>query len=185
MIGKNKNKYGYMFLFFLAIAYIMLVIIKPLNLNIIKGSSMSPSLKENDLLITYKYRNTKVGDIATFKPTKDWNTGDKILVKRVIAQGGDTISIKNNKLYINNILFIANLNEIYNVSIPEINLTIKDGYYLMVGDNYKHSRDSIYFLLNKQFENKFLIKKDSILGTASSEESKVKEVREYVEAYYK
>lgn len=180
---ESSNKTFAKVLWVLLLLSALLAAVKPISLNIVKGSSMFPSLKENDVLVTYKFRKAKVGDIATFEPPKDWGAGNKMLVKRIIAKGGDTVSIKKDKLYINNILLINNLNETYDVPIPEINFTIKESYYLMMGDNYKHSKDSIYFLLSNQFENNFLVNKSNIIGTANGGISEVEEIKSYVEAY--
>lgn len=179
----SNSKIGTKILCIMLFLVVLLAAVKPISLNIVKGSSMFPSLKENDLLIAYRFRKAKVGDIATFKPHKDWNTGNRILVKRIIAKGGDTVSIKKDKLYINNILLINSLNETYDVPIPEINFTIEEGYYLVMGDNYEHSKDSIYFLLDNQFENNFLVNRDGIIGTTNGGVSEVEEIKKYVETY--
>lgn len=179
-IGKKIN---IRILWILILLIALITVTQPVNLSIIKGSSMFPSLKENDFIITYKSRNAEVGDIVTFEPPKDWGAEGKVFIKRIIAEGGDIVSINEDKLYINNIVLIDNLNETYGVSIPEINLTIKEGYYMTVGDNYGHSKDSIYFLLNKQFEDNFLVSKENITGIAAERASEVEEIKNYVKAY--
>jgi signal peptidase I len=47
------------------------------------------------------YRDVKVGDIVVFKkPGDDMNPGN-VLVKRAVAQGGDTVAVRNKQLYVN------------------------------------------------------------------------------------
>lgn len=56
----------------------------------IDGSSMSPTLLEGDILVAAKNKEPAKGDIVAFY------FNDKLLVKRIIAQAGDQISILPN-----------------------------------------------------------------------------------------
>lgn len=53
----------------------------------IYGNSMSPTLNNGDIVVTLKEKNIEPGDIIAFY------SNNKVLVKRVIAESGDAVSI--------------------------------------------------------------------------------------------
>ena len=56
----------------------------------VDGTSMSPLLQNGDIIVALKGSQVLTGDVAAFY------FNDKLLVKRVIAQGGDEVSILPN-----------------------------------------------------------------------------------------
>lgn len=126
------------------------------------GSSMYPTLKDEEILILnkFKYRFGKVkrGEIISLK-----YVDTKYLIKRVIGLPGDTVEIKNSKVYINNeILEEPYLKEDLNYqdfSLSELGYEkIPEGYYFVLGDNRENSLDS---------REIGLIKKEDIIGKIS------------------
>lgn len=62
------------------------------------GSGMEPLLTEGDIVISFKSGGFKTGDITAFY------FNNKILIKRVIAQGGDWVDIdEDGNVYVNNV----------------------------------------------------------------------------------
>ena len=128
--------------------FVYLLIMRPHK---ISGVSMSPNYPDSEYLLTEKvsyYKSPpKRGDIVVFTPPV--STDDYI--KRVIALPGENISIKDNKVYINNEL----LKEDYldsdvltqGGSFLQEGQTYKvgDGEFFVMGDNRAHSYDSRSF----------------------------------------
>lgn len=111
---------------------------------IVDGSSMEPTLQDGQVLMvnnfTYRIREPQRGDVIIF--VKDevtgqrghWLTGRKALVKRVIALPGDTVSIRNGQVFVND----QALEEDYiecalSEDLPAI--TIEEGEIYVLGDN--------------------------------------------------
>lgn len=70
----------------------------------IPSGSMEKTIMTGDMVfaekVSVRFSTPKAGDIITFK---DPQNDGRILIKRVIATAGQTIDIKDNKLYIDNI----------------------------------------------------------------------------------
>ncbi len=123
----------------LSVVLIRTYIITPVQ---VRGSSMYPTLKNNEILILKKFdKSYKRFDIVVV------NYNNEKLIKRIIGLPGEKIEYKNNKLYINgkkiNYDFTTNtttddfdLEELFNIKkIPN------DSYFVM-GDNRNNSTDS-------------------------------------------
>lgn len=128
---------------------------------IVSGTSMSPTLKQDEKLLIYKTTNLKYGDIVSFKAPDET---DKYYIKRVIGVAGDTVEYKDGVLYINgekkeesylDSLRTELTNEHSNQKVTE-DFTLKtlqstasekvpEGYIFVMGDNRPDSKDSRYF----------------------------------------
>lgn len=129
----------------LIIAVLLAVIIRMFILQpfYIPSGSMEPTLQIGDRIIvskiSYRFYEPDRGDIVVFKypldPKRDF-------VKRLIGKGGETVAIKNSKLYING----RQVPEDYLPAGLEFDdfgpVKIPEGHYLMLGDNRNNSDDS-------------------------------------------
>lgn len=119
----------------------------------VDGISMEPNLQTGDRLIATRFMyEPQVGDIVVVQPFLDEGTvkgklmfGRTLYIKRVIAVGGQTIDIKNNRVYIDGEL----LEEEYipdHFGTPqgttELPAVIPENHVFVMGDNRQHSRDS-------------------------------------------
>ena len=105
----------------------------------IYGSSMSPTLKDGQLVISVKTNDFKAGDIAAFYH------GNKLLIKRFIAGASDWVFIdEDGNVFVNN----EELDEPYlaekslgqtNIDLP---YQVPDNRYFLMGDNRSVSVDS-------------------------------------------
>ena len=135
------------FVIIIAIVLIRTYIITPVRVD---GRSMNPTLENNEILILKKFdKKYERFEIIVFK-----NNNDK-LVKRIIGLPGETVEIKDNKLYING----EYVEETFkHLDTPDYKLdgVIPEDMYFVLGDNRTNSLDSRYI---------GLISKDNIEGT--------------------
>lgn len=108
----------------------------------VDGSSMYPTLRNNDRLIiekvTYYFQKPKSMDIIVMKNPR--NNSERY-IKRIIAVEGDKIEIYNNKVYINGslkdepYLFENRINDFGEITVPKNTVFV-------LGDNRNNSTDS-------------------------------------------
>lgn len=110
------------------------------------GDSMSPVLKNGDVVlinrIVYDARKPKRGEIIAFRPNGNENA--HYCIKRVVGLPGETIQIKDGKIYIDG---KVQKKEIYTsdldfAGIAEKKLTLGETEYFVLGDNSAGSDDS-------------------------------------------
>ena len=106
------------------------------------GSSMLPTIKEGDYILVskaaYFFGEPQRGDIIVLHSPRENNTD---LIKRVIALPGDTVEIKDNTVFINDIPLV----EPYIMEPPHylmLQEEIPTGDYFVLGDNRNNSSDS-------------------------------------------
>lgn len=111
---------------------------------VVDGASMEPNFHDNEFIlvnkISYLISTPKRGDpiIIRFPGDPD----HKKYIKRVIALPGETIEIRDTKVYINN----KKLDEYYlapnTPTYPDLKKTLAAEEYFLMGDNRTNSSDS-------------------------------------------
>src|SRR5438105_10746342 len=135
---------------FLALALYLIIQYAVQTVHVL-GSSMFPTLHDNDLLvaskISYKLHAPQRGDIIVFKPPDE---ASRDFIKRIIALPGERIRITNGVVYINDqVLREPYLPEkwTYNNNWPASgqDQIMPTGEYFVMGDNRNHSSASRTF----------------------------------------
>lgn len=137
--------------------------------NEVKGTSMVPNFENGEYLLTdklsYRLGVPKRGDVVVFKapPSEPCSADECEYIKRIIGIPGDKIMVKGGQVYLNGSLlsqtFLPSdlVTEPGTFSKEGVEETVPEGYYLCLGDNRSHSRDS------REFGP---IKSESIVGKA-------------------
>lgn len=128
---------------------VMLIRVYVVTPVIVNGESMSPTLKNNELLLLKKYdKKIERFDIVVFK------YNDSRLIKRVIGLPGDKVEYKDGKLYINDEEMVEPFSSITK-DFKYIGVVSENSYFVL-GDNRNDSVDSRMI---------GLVTKDMLLGS--------------------
>lgn len=139
---------------FLQIVLISLIIIIPIRYYVIqpffvKGSSMEPNFHDKDYLlideISYHIRAPKRGEVVIFRFPQNTK---QFYIKRIIGLPGETIMTENGNFIVYNQensqgLILEENDYLANApDLRDINVTLEDNEYYVLGDNRLHSFDS-------------------------------------------
>ena len=127
------------------------------------GQSMSETLENGDQILVnrfmYKVIWPKANDVIVFLP--NGNEKSHYYVKRVIGVPGDTVQIKNGRIYVNGTEFTEKVDvaAIEDAGLAADAVTLGDDEYFVLGDNRNNSEDSRYANIGN-------IKREYIIGKA-------------------
>lgn len=118
-----------------------------LSFSVVQGTSMQPTLHHGDRLLVNKFKfllfSPRLGEVITFRDPHQQN---RYLVKRVVGEAGDVLTIRDGVLYRNGVT----VNEKYIDTPIEDGIfgpvTVKPNTVFVMGDNRHRyaSRDSRY-----------------------------------------
>ena len=133
--------------------FIRTFIITPVR---VYGSSMENTLKNNDILLLKKFdKKYDRYDVVVINHTNE-NYKTERIIKRVIALPGETIYVKNGKIYVNDKEISENYTKTITFDFDKVKLS--DDEYFVMGDNRMNSEDS---------RSIGPVKKERILGTVN------------------
>ena len=139
-LGEEAKDWAISILMALVIAFVIRYFI--VELYLVDGPSMRPTLQSAERLVVnkfiYRFRAPERGEILVFRYPKD---PSRDFIKRVIAVPGDTIEIKDGRVFVNQQL----MNEPYILSKTRGDYpltTIPEGHIFVMGDNRNNSEDS-------------------------------------------
>lgn len=165
---KEEKSGGFLFdaleMFVWALAILLLVFTFAFRLCRVEGASMENTLYNGENLLLYSFAyEPKQDDIVVFHLTDTEPDLEKMLVKRVIATGGQTVVInfKSKTITVDGVLYEDehatlknNADQIidrylsnrpnwnYDIKNDIMTVTVPEGYLFVLGDNRNFSRDS-------------------------------------------
>ena len=165
---KKEESGGFLFdaleMFAWSLAILLLLLTFALRLCRVDGASMENTLYDGENLLLYSlFYQPEQDDIIVFHLTGESKNLEKMLVKRVIATGGQTVQIdfKNNTITVDGILYkdehavLKNNSDVivnqylyfrpdwkYENATDTMTVTVPEGQLFVLGDNRNFSRDS-------------------------------------------
>ncbi len=112
---------------------------------LVDGTSMSPTLEDGDVLIvdklSYRFREPERFDVVVFRYLYKENS---YYIKRIIGLPGETVQIKEGKIYINGQLLEEDFgnSDMRNPGRASQPITLGTDEYFVLGDNRNVSSDS-------------------------------------------
>lgn len=128
--------------FVVAIALAMLIRTFIVELYMVEGPSMTPTLLNGERLVVskfiYRFQKPVKGEVVIFRYPRD---PSRDFIKRVIATAGDTIEIRDGRVFVNGQLLDEDyIKEKTRGSYPLS--TVPAGTVFVMGDNRNNSEDS-------------------------------------------
>lgn len=119
----------------------------------VKGASMEPNFHDNEYLIineiTYRFADPERGNVVVFKYPRD---PEQYFIKRVIGLPGESVKIDNGLVYLKTVgsadyqlLDEGGYLDAYVKTYPNLEVTVGEGEYFVMGDNRSASLDSRIF----------------------------------------
>ena len=155
-----KEIWSYIFLILASILVAFVLVFSIGMKTSVIGVAMEPSLYNGQEILVnrfvYRLFSPKAGDVVVFLPGGNQNS--HYYVKRVAAEPGDSVVIREGILYVNNVPYQGvNLDKIADAGILENELILEKDEYFVIGDNINNSEDS-------RSGNIGPVKADSIIG---------------------
>lgn len=144
--GKAGLQYVIRMLVTVTIFFLLAVLIRQMTkskggIALVRGNSMYPTYHDGQMICYHVEDEVSAGDIVLFQGKKEQYGSDEVVIKRVIAQGGETVECRDGIIYVDGL----SISEDYLESreTDDFNaVTVPEGKYFVMGDNRTGSTDS-------------------------------------------
>lgn len=128
----------------LAIAIVAVFTVLLATIFVVDGASMEPNLRDGQYILVEKFSYIKNspqrGDMVVLKFPGDPQR--KKYIKRVIGLPGESLEIKNSRVFINSRELKEFYIPIFAKTEPDLKINISKNEYFLIGDNRENSNDS-------------------------------------------
>lgn len=150
--------------FLLLTAFVVLTLNHFYSIFAVSGPSMEPTFKSGQTIILKNEEKPERGGIILFHKPSTWpnfNSETDLLIKRLYGLPGDTLEVKEEKLYINGEA-VSDLPPDYECQLKTYSHTLAPNEYFVMGDNALHSLDSKRMLCNGKGDVSFVDKEKTV-----------------------
>ena len=160
---RTRGIVKWVFEIIVTLVFAVLVAISAFQTVTLQESAMEPTYSVGQKFFVnralYKIKSPKRGDVIVFKTSASDSAA--LHIRRVIGLPGETVQVKDGKIYINGKVYEENgaYQDMTDGGLANSAITLESGEYFVLGDNRNNSEDSRYANIGN-------IKKDYIIGKA-------------------
>ena len=152
---RTRGIVKWVFEIIVTLVFAVLVAISAFQTVTLQESAMEPTYSVGEKFFVnralYKISSPKRGDVIVFKTSASDSAA--LHIRRVIGLPGETVQVKDGKIYINGKAYEENgaYQDMTDGGLANSAITLESGEYFVLGDNRENARDSrIYGLVNQK-----------------------------------
>ena len=160
---RTRGIVKWVFEIIVTLVFAVLVAISAFQTVTLQESAMEPTYSVSEKFFVnralYKVSSPKRGDVIVFKTSASDSAA--LHIRRVIGLPGETVQVKDGKIYINGKVYEENgaYQDMTDGGLANSAITLESGEYFVLGDNRNNSEDSRYANIGN-------IKREYIIGKA-------------------
>ena len=143
---RTRGIVKWVFEIIVTLVFAVLVAISAFQTVTLQESAMEPTYSVSEKFFVnralYKVSSPKRGDVIVFKTSASDSAA--LHIRRVIGLPGETVQVKDGKIYINGKVYEENgaYQDMTDGGLADSAVTLESGEYFVLGDNRNHSIDS-------------------------------------------